>query len=142
MDADDLPLSPTSKLRTHPDVCRALEDSPPSIDRTRAAILAIVSSGDPQSGDMLNYMFEMGISNSIEPTLPVIVASNWESPAYVDMLSTLVEFHFDFGVKDAHGVSARQLVERRAPGIFGLLKLKAHLVSTGAWPDYESIALD
>ena len=150
MDADDLPLVHDAPLRSHPDfqpIIRFFEANGffgPDAASLYKAVVALIASGDADSGEMLNYMFEAGLTRRLDDDADVplvIVASKaWTSPAYTDILSTLIEFHFDFdSTVDAAGVSARSIVEERAPGIFKLLTLKAHLVTTGAWPDVAGI---
>lgn len=146
---DDLPLAADAPLRSHAEFKQVLrfydenECFGPDVFALYRAIALLISSNDPDSGRMLNYMFEAGVPRHLESVtdtpIPILAANAWKSPAYADILSTLIEFHFDFD-DDATGVSARSIVEERAPGIFQLLALKAHLVSSGAWPDFASIA--
>ena len=105
----------------------------------KSAVLQLIRSEDPNAGHMLNYRFEAGcpqVFGGDDESLPVVAARQHHVPAYVDILATLIEFNFDFDARDS-AITARELVEARAPGLMHLLILKANLVSSGAWPDYE-----
>ena len=93
-------------------------------------------------------MFESGIPRRFatkaarETPIAVCAALAWNSPAYIDLLATLVEFNVDFEeVGSVGGQSARSIIDQRAPGLYGLLRIKAHLVSSGAWPDFEHFTM-
>ena len=109
-----------------------------------AALRQLIASDDAQSGAMLNYMYETGIPREakrgrLEP-LASFAARQYTSPAYVDILATLVEFGHDFDVTSkAFPRSERSYVEERAPGLFSLIRLKALLVANGSWPDYAHL---
>ena len=111
----------------------------------REALVELVVSGDPESGAALRALLAAGVPTEcaeaaiVEP-LAITAARQWESPAYVDMLATLLEFHADFEeTTPVHTVSARALVESRAPGVFPLLVLKARLVASGGWQRYVAL---
>jgi hypothetical protein len=149
-DCDDLPrLSPRtilenpelSKTIHHYQTAGTFSTDSHTLD---AALRQLVSSGDAQSGEMLNYMYEAGIpAKRAQPNdepLATLAARQWTSPSYVDILATLVEFNHDFDeVTEKHPRSARSIVEERAPGLFQLIRLKAHLVEAGSWPGYATM---
>lgn len=154
---DDLPLDTASVLRDDNQTAfsRALRqyqthgtfwvDAP----TTYAAIVQLISSNDPASGEMLNYMFESGIPRRFDLTeskdmpISVCAALAWSSPAYTDILATLMEFEVDFDeMASLSGQSARGILDARAPGLYGLIRLQAHLVASGAWPDYKQFGAE
>lgn len=157
MSDDDLPLDLTSSLRrddytAFSRVLRQYETTGAfwvDASTTYAAIVQLISSNDPASGNMLNHMFESGLPKQFDlkesENMPISVcaAFAWSSPAYADILATLLEFNIDFDkVAPVSGKSARNIIDERAPGMYSLLRLKAHLVSSGAWPDFERLVED
>lgn len=110
---------------------RALTDD--DICIMHAAIRDVIVSKDIHAGEALEYLTECGVTRALpnEESFVVLAASQHDAPAYIDMLVALAMVDCNFNDRDVHGVSAYEMIEKRAPGIVKRIIKEANEVNAG-----------